>query len=65
MQGWLAQPVVAPARPYLADPLLRHLYWNNLLTARPHPQGHCLEWRCEAIRRAVRQVIDGMQVQTA
>lgn len=65
VQGWLAQPVVAPARPYLADPLLRHLYWNNLLTARPQPQGHCLEWRCEAIRRAVRQVIDGMQVQTA
>lgn len=65
VQGWLAHQVVAPARPYLADPLLRHLYWNNLLAARPHPQGQCLEWRCEAIRRAVRQVIDGMQVQTA
>jgi hypothetical protein len=65
VQGWLAHPVVAPARPYLADPVLRQLYWNNLLAARTHPQGRYLEWRCEAIRRAVKQVIDSLQVQPA
>lgn len=58
VQGWLDQPRLAPARPYLLDPLLRHLYWSNLLVARRHPDGNWLEWRCEAIRRAARTIAD-------
>lgn len=58
VQGWLDQPRLAPARPYLLDPLLRHLYWSNLLVARRHPDGNWLEWRCEAIRRAARTIVD-------
>ncbi|WP_421569556.1 helix-turn-helix domain-containing protein [Stenotrophomonas sp. PD6] len=61
VRGWLARSPVAPARPYLMDPLLRQLYWSNLLTSRAGEQGAGLEWRCEAIRRAVRQVIDGLE----
>lgn len=65
VEGWLARPNLGPARPYLADPLLRQLYWANLLAARPQPQGACLEWRCEAIRRAARHVIEGLETQPA
>ncbi|WP_431597807.1 helix-turn-helix domain-containing protein [Stenotrophomonas sp.] len=61
VRGWLGRSPVAPARPYLMDPLLRQLYWSNLLTPRAGAQGAGLEWRCEAIRRAVRQVIDGLE----
>lgn len=50
--AWLQQPRVAMARPYLLDPLLRSLYWANLVTPRRHADGFWLEWRCEAIRRA-------------
>jgi len=65
VEAWLLRPTLGPARPYLADPLLRQLYWANLLAARPQPQGACLEWRCDAIRRAVRQVIESLQAQPA
>ncbi len=61
VNDWLQRDQIAPARPYLLDPLLRQLYWSNLLAARVHPQGTWLEWRCEAIRRAVRQVIGSHQ----
>lgn len=59
--AWLERAQIAPARPYLVDPLLRQLYWSNLLAVRAQPQGVWLEWRCEAIRRAVRQVIESLQ----
>ena len=65
VEGWLGQSTLGPARPYLADPLLRQLYWSNLLAARPQPNGAFLEWRCEAIRRAVHQVIEGLEAQPA
>lgn len=65
VEGWLASPTLGPARPYLADPLLRQLYWANLLAARQQAQGACLQWRCEAIRRAVQQVIESLQAQPA
>lgn len=61
VHDWLQRDQIAPARPYLLDPLLRQLYWSNLLAARVQPQGTWLEWRCEAIRRAVRQVIGSHQ----
>lgn len=60
IEAWLERPRLAPARPYLVDPLLRQLYWHNLLAARAHADGMWLEWRCEAIRRSVRQVIDSL-----
>ncbi|MEG2803170.1 hypothetical protein [Stenotrophomonas sp.] len=60
IQAWLDVTRLAPARPYLVDPLLRPLYWHNLLAARRHDDGAWLEWRCEAIRRAVRQAIDSL-----
>ncbi|WP_315388499.1 hypothetical protein [uncultured Stenotrophomonas sp.] len=65
VEGWLARPTLGPARPYLADPLLRQLYWSNLLAARALPHGTFLEWRCDAIRRAVHQVIEGLEAQPA
>ncbi|MCC7633493.1 hypothetical protein [Stenotrophomonas rhizophila] len=58
--AWLARTRLGPARPYLVDPLLRQLYWNNLLAARTHPDGQWLEWRCAAIVRAVHLVIDSL-----
>lgn len=58
VQDWLAQPRLSPARPYLLDPVLRHLYWSNLLVARAHPDGNWLEWRCEAIRRAAALIVE-------
>lgn len=50
--AWLQQPRVAMARPYLLDPVLRSLYWANLVTPRRHADGLWLEWRSESIRRA-------------
>lgn len=60
IDAWLDRPRLAPARPYLVDPVLRQLYWHNLLAARVHDDGAWLEWRCEPIRRTVRQVMDSL-----
>lgn len=57
IQSWLAQAVLGRAQPYLIDRLLRRLFWANLVTARPGTDGLQLEWRCEAVRRAGRQII--------
>jgi hypothetical protein len=48
----LTQQRLAPAQPYILDPLLRGLYWANLIVVRRYHDGAWLEWRCEAIRRA-------------
>lgn len=48
----LTQQRLAPAQPYILDPLLRSLYWANLIVVRRYHDGAWLEWRCEAIRRA-------------
>ena len=53
---WLERPRLAPARPYLFDPLLRQLYWANLLATRRDADGAWLEWRCQAIRDAARTI---------
>ncbi len=53
---WLERTRLAPARPYLFDPLLRRLYWANLLATRRDAEGAWLEWRCEAIREAARMI---------
>lgn len=65
VNSWLPRERVAPARPYLMDPLLRQFFWENLLAARSHADGAWLEWRCEAIRLAVRQVNEGLEDQPA
>ncbi len=53
----LTQQRLTPAQPYLLDPLLRSLYWANLIVARRYPEGAWLEWRCDAIRRAGLHII--------
>ena len=55
--SWLEQTVVGRAQPYLIDRLLRRLFWANLVTVRDGRDGLQLEWRCDAVRRAGRQVI--------
>jgi len=57
ISAWLTQASLGRAQPYLIDRLLRRLFWANLVTARPGADGLQLEWRCEAVRRAGRQVI--------
>jgi len=44
---------LGPAAPYLQDPLLRQLYWKNLI----HPVGDQLQWRCDVIRDGGRGVL--------
>jgi len=46
---------IGPARPYLVDPLLRDLFWRNLI-ANIGENGH-LQWRCPAIRQTVEQIL--------
>jgi hypothetical protein len=43
---------LAAARPWIADPLLRALYWANLIVERGEDGDRWYGWRCEAIRRA-------------
>jgi nucleoside-triphosphatase THEP1 len=52
----LRQPDVGPARAYLADPLLKRLYWKNLL--KRSSTNYRLSWRCEALRRAGTEILD-------
>lgn len=59
---WLQRPRLSPARPYLLDPVLRALYWANLVVARQHDDGLWLEWRCDAIRVAARQIVEQLDV---
>jgi hypothetical protein len=51
---WLNQTEVGPALPHIFDPLLREVYWLNLLKA----QEGRLVWRCEAVRRAGLQMLE-------
>ncbi len=55
---YLQRERLAPAQPYLLDPLLRALYWANLITVRQDPDGNWLHWRSAAIRRAGELVLD-------
>ncbi|OQW92641.1 MAG: hypothetical protein BWK78_01050, partial [Thiotrichaceae bacterium IS1] len=50
---WLTALKIAPAREFLPDPLLRDLYWKNLLVRR---NDNWVYWRCEAIRLAGKAV---------
>jgi hypothetical protein len=50
---------IAAARPWIADPLLRSLYWANLILERSDDTGRWFEWRCEAVRLAGRMLARG------
>ncbi len=51
--SWLAGPDLGVAEPWPADPLLRRLYWNNLLVER---QRRFL-WRCRVLREVGQRVL--------
>src|SRR5262249_4636975 len=52
----LAHHDVGSAAPYLFDPLLRRLYWKNLL--KTDHNSRRLVWRCEALRVAGQHILD-------
>jgi hypothetical protein len=54
---WLSQAEVAPAKPFLLNPLLRRLYWKNLLVERPAKGRKWLYWRSEVIRLAGLEIL--------
>ncbi len=58
----LGQDRLAVAQPYLLDPLLRRLFWANLVVARRHPDGNWLEWRCAAVQRAGTLIIAELDI---
>jgi hypothetical protein len=47
--GWLEEENLGPYREWIPDPLLRHLYWRNLLRADGPTGSEQLVWRCPAI----------------
>lgn len=53
----LDAPSLGRARPFLADRLLRALYWSNLVTRRREGDEDLLVWRCAAVVRAGLQVL--------
>lgn len=52
--GLLENEKVAEMEPFIRDPLVRRLYWRNLIYAADR---RVLRWRCEAIREAGRKII--------
>jgi hypothetical protein len=52
----LKQTDVGPAMPFLYDPLLKRLYWRNLI--KRSPVSRRLVWRCEALRRLGLQILE-------
>ncbi|MBL8262637.1 MAG: helix-turn-helix transcriptional regulator [Xanthomonadaceae bacterium] len=57
LQSLLDADRLGRARPYLIDPMLRRLYWSNLLAPRDEADGRWLAWRCDAVRLAARTVL--------
>lgn len=51
---YLQQDDLGKAQPYIINPLVRQLYWRNLLVAREKR----LCWRCEALLMAGREVLE-------
>ncbi|WP_165742084.1 toll/interleukin-1 receptor domain-containing protein [Candidatus Thiosymbion oneisti] len=54
---WLGQDDLGPCRGWISDPLLRRLYWKNLLRAKGLVGSERLVWRCQAIIDAGRRVL--------
>ncbi len=57
LQALLDAPRLGRARPYLIDPLLRRLFWSNVLAPRDEADGRWLAWRCDAARLAARNLL--------
>jgi len=57
--AWLGQDNLGPYRGWILDPLLRRLYWKNLLRAEGPAGTEHLVWRCPAIIDAGRRVLGG------
>ena len=55
--GLLDQDDLGPYRDWIKDPLLRRLYWTNLLRADGVPARARLVWRCAAVREAGLRVL--------
>jgi hypothetical protein len=51
----LEQDDVGPAQPYLFDPLLKRLYWKNII--KRSGRANRLVWRCEALRAAGKEIL--------
>jgi hypothetical protein len=51
----LKQQDVGPAQPYLYDPLLKRLYWRNLI--KRNPSNRRLYWQCDALRIVGQQIL--------
>lgn len=56
---WLGQDDLGPYRGWIQDPLLRRLYWKNLLRAEGPTGSERLVWRCQAIIEAGQRVLGG------
>ncbi len=54
---WLAHNDISPAKPFILNALLRHLYWRNLLVEKRIQGRKRLCWRCEALRLAGREIL--------
>lgn len=55
---WLQREDVSDAQPYILHPLLRQLYWKNLLVEREFNGKQRLCWRCEALRIAGKNILN-------
>lgn len=54
LSQYLQQDDLGKAQPYIIDPLVRQMYWRNLLRVRERR----LCWRCEALLLSGREVLD-------
>jgi len=54
--SWLKSNEIGLYQPYLEDPLLKELYWKNLL--QKDKRGKRLMWRSEALRLAVLRIMN-------
>lgn len=55
----LQRDEVAISQPYLFDPLIRRLYWKNLL--KRDPKNRHLLWRCDVFRIAGQEILGGKE----
>jgi len=54
---WLQQDKLVQAQPFILDPLLRQLYWKNMLVEREINGTRYLCWRCEALKIAGQHIL--------
>jgi len=57
LQELLKHDDLGPARPYISDPALAALFWQNLIQIVPGDNGKRLQWRCPSICEAGRRFV--------